>query len=64
MAFNSTFLLDCIFFRLMKDIKDSGMSRENGVRFVMWQEVMNNDLKVRVQGIVGQTFSSSVGVWF
>ncbi|PVD21026.1 hypothetical protein C0Q70_19192 [Pomacea canaliculata] len=32
--------------RLMKDIKDSGMSRENGVRFVMWQEVMNNDLKL------------------
>lgn len=32
--------------RLMKDIKDLGKKRENGIKFIMWQEVMNNDLKL------------------
>ncbi|XP_076470155.1 uncharacterized protein LOC143300402 isoform X2 [Babylonia areolata] len=31
--------------RLMKDIKSLGEKR-NGVKFIMWQEVMNNDLKL------------------
>ena len=29
----------------MKDIKELGQTRK-GVKFIMWQEVMNNDLKV------------------
>ena len=31
--------------RLMKDLKEQGEKR-HGIKFIMWQEVMNNDLKV------------------
>ncbi|ESP03745.1 hypothetical protein LOTGIDRAFT_136955, partial [Lottia gigantea] len=33
-------------FRLMKDLRSIGKKRKDGVKFVMWQEVMNNDLQL------------------
>lgn len=33
--------------RLTQDIKDIARNRKNGVRMVMWQEIMNNNIQVR-----------------
>ncbi|XP_048253652.1 uncharacterized protein LOC124133952 isoform X2 [Haliotis rufescens] len=32
--------------RIMKDLREIGKHRKDGVKFVMWQEVMNNDLQL------------------
>lgn len=42
LSFNDIFFC----FRLTKDLKELGKRRSNGVRFVMWQEIMNNNIQV------------------
>ncbi|XP_041375318.1 uncharacterized protein LOC121388147 [Gigantopelta aegis] len=32
--------------RLIKDIHDIGKTKKDGIKFIMWQEVMNNDLQL------------------
>ena len=44
--FINVFPFSLFVFRLIKDIHDIGKKKKDGVKLIMWQEVMNNDLQV------------------
>ncbi|XP_050399578.1 beta-hexosaminidase subunit beta isoform X1 [Patella vulgata] len=48
--------------RLMKDLRDIGKKRENGVKFVMWQEVMNNNLQLPNDTLIQIWMGDSVDI--
>ena len=44
----TTTVLYSLLSRLMTDLKQVGTKRTNSVRLVFWQEIMNNDVQVRL----------------